>query len=174
MFTERFWAWFQELISLRENRSMPLWSLCTFTTKLFTWHFKTEHSQYIVQKWSDYSRCFDRNTQGDSIWKVISCLRNLWGLKGKNPICVYCLHLYFVHKYSQSQILWPIFTAVKVPLGLLVTFHLLYIKGWKLSCIWLVDLPPGHLHIHYWLWGSSSVSVSYRRSITENHRTRYK
>ena len=171
MFTERFWAWFQELIYLRQNRNLTLWPLCTFTTKLFICHFKTEYSQYVIQKRPDYSRCFDRNTHGDSNWKIISCLQNLWGLKGKNPTCVYCLHLCFVHKFSQSQILWPVFTAVRVPLGSLVTFHLLYIKSWKLNCVWLVNLPPGHLHMHCWLCWWSSVSLSYRRSTTENHRT---
>lgn len=150
---------------------MPLWPLCTFTIKLYIWSFKTEHSQYIIEKWPDYGTCFDRNTQGESNWKVISCLQNLWELKGKNPICVYCLYLYFVHKYSQSQILWPIFTAVRLPLGSLVIFHLFYIKGWKLSCVCFLDLPPGHLHKHCWLCGWSSISLSHRRSTTENHRT---
>lgn len=63
----KLWAWFEELISLRQNRTLPLWPLCIFTTKLFIWQFKIEHSQYVVQKWHDYGRSFDRNTQGDKL-----------------------------------------------------------------------------------------------------------
>lgn len=133
--------------------------------------FKIENLQCTVQKWPDYGKSFDRNTQGDSNWKVISYLQNLWGLKRKNLICACSLLLYFAQKHSHTQILMSAFTKDgRMPPRLMVALHLLFTKGWKL---WLFDLPlPIHMqHVHCWLSWWSSVSQPYRRSSTKSYRT---
>lgn len=82
---------------------MPLWPLCTFTIKLYIWSFKTEHSQYIIEKWPDYGTCFDRNTQGESNWKVKLLAEPLGTEREKSNMCLLSVFILCTQVFSKPN-----------------------------------------------------------------------